>query len=25
MLAEHPANTAIDDWLNAVRDPEDWS
>lgn len=24
-LARHPENAAIDDWLDAVRDPEDWS
>lgn len=24
-LARHPENAAIDDWLDAVRDPRDWS
>jgi hypothetical protein len=25
MLSMHPEDAAIDDWLDAVRDPEDWS
>jgi hypothetical protein len=25
MLSKHPENAAIDDWLDAVRDPDDWS
>jgi hypothetical protein len=25
MLSQHPENAAIDDWLDMVRDPEDWS
>lgn len=25
LLAKHPANDAIDDWLEAVIDPSDWS
>jgi Protein of unknown function (DUF3018) len=25
MLSKHPEDAAIDDWLDAVRDPEDWS
>jgi hypothetical protein len=25
MLSRHPENAAIDDWLDTVRDPEDWS
>jgi hypothetical protein len=25
MLSKHPENAAIDDWLDTVRDPSDWS
>jgi Protein of unknown function (DUF3018) len=25
MLSKHPDNAAIDDWLDMVRDPGDWS
>jgi hypothetical protein len=25
MLSKHPEDAAIDDWLDTVRDPEDWS
>ena len=25
MLSRHPEDAAIDDWLDTVRDPEDWS
>ena len=25
MLSQHPDDAAIDDWLDKVRDPEDWS
>jgi len=25
MMAQHPENDAIDDWLDAIRDPKDWS
>jgi hypothetical protein len=25
MMAQHPENDAIDDWLDAMRDPKDWS
>uniref|UniRef100_Q07TE9 DUF3018 family protein n=1 Tax=Rhodopseudomonas palustris (strain BisA53) TaxID=316055 RepID=Q07TE9_RHOP5 len=25
MLAKHPDNDAIDDWLEKVRDPDDWA
>jgi hypothetical protein len=25
MLSKHPEDSAIDDWLDTVRDPEDWS
>ncbi|MGH6779400.1 MAG: antitoxin MazE family protein [Bradyrhizobium sp.] len=25
MLSKHPENAAIDDWLDTVRDPDDWS
>ena len=24
-LSRHPENAAIDDWLDTVRDPDDWS
>ena len=24
LMAQHPENDAIDDWLDAVRDPKDW-
>jgi hypothetical protein len=24
-MAQHPENDAIDDWLDAIRDPKDWS
>jgi hypothetical protein len=25
MLSRHPEDAAIDDWLDTIRDPEDWS
>jgi Protein of unknown function (DUF3018) len=25
LLPQHPENAAIDDWLDAVHDPRDWS
>ena len=25
MLSKHPEDAAIDDWLDKVRDPDDWS
>jgi hypothetical protein len=25
MLSKHPEDAVIDDWLDTVRDPEDWS
>jgi hypothetical protein len=25
LMAKHPENDAIDDWLDAIRDPKDWS
>ncbi|MHB8268033.1 antitoxin MazE-like protein [Bradyrhizobium sp.] len=25
LMAQHPDNDAIDDWLDAIRDPSDWS
>ena len=25
MLSRHPEDAAIDDWLDTVRDPEDWT
>jgi len=25
MLSKHPEDAAIDDWLDTVRDPKDWS
>lgn len=25
MMAQHPDNDALDDWLDKVRDPADWS
>ncbi|WP_291863834.1 antitoxin MazE family protein [Bradyrhizobium sp.] len=25
MLSKHPEDAAIDDWLDTVRDPADWS
>ena len=25
LMAQHPENDAIDDWLDAIRDPKDWS
>ncbi len=25
LMAQHPENDAIDDWLDAIRDPSDWS
>ncbi len=25
LLAKHPENDAIDDWLDLVRDPDDWA
>ena len=25
MMSQHPENSAIDDWLDTVRDPDDWS
>jgi len=25
MLSKHPEDAATDDWLDTVRDPEDWS
>src|SRR3954447_23934636 len=25
LMAHHPENDAIDDWLDAIRDPKDWS
>jgi hypothetical protein len=25
LMAQHPENSAIDDWLDAIRDPSDWS
>jgi hypothetical protein len=25
LMAQHPENNAIDDWLDAIRDPSDWS
>jgi Protein of unknown function (DUF3018) len=25
MLSRHPEDAAVDDWLDTVRDPEDWS
>jgi hypothetical protein len=25
LMARHPENDAIDDWLDAIRDPSDWS
>lgn len=25
LLPRHPENAAIDDWLDAARDPRDWS
>jgi antidote-toxin recognition MazE-like antitoxin len=25
LMAQHPENDAIDDWLDAIRDPADWS
>jgi hypothetical protein len=25
MLSRHPEDAAINDWLDAIRDPEDWS
>jgi hypothetical protein len=25
MLSKHPEDAAIDDWLDTVRDPDDWS
>ena len=25
MLSKHPEDAAIDDWLDTIRDPEDWS
>jgi hypothetical protein len=25
LMAHHPENDAIDDWLDAIRDPSDWS
>jgi hypothetical protein len=25
MLSKHPENATVDDWLDKVRDPSDWS
>jgi Protein of unknown function (DUF3018) len=25
MLSRHPEDAVIDDWLDAIRDPADWS
>jgi hypothetical protein len=25
LMARHPENDVIDDWLDAIRDPKDWS
>jgi hypothetical protein len=25
LMAQHPENDVIDDWLDAIRDPSDWS
>jgi len=25
LMAQHPENDAIDNWLDAIRDPSDWS
>ena len=25
LLAKHPDNAAVDEWLDAIRDPRDWS
>jgi hypothetical protein len=25
IMAQHPENDAIDEWLDAIRDPSDWS
>ena len=25
MMSQHPENAAIDEWLDTVRDPDDWS
>jgi Protein of unknown function (DUF3018) len=25
LLSQHPENAAIDDWIDALRDPSDWS
>jgi hypothetical protein len=25
LLSQHPENAAIDDWLDTIRDPDDWS
>jgi hypothetical protein len=25
LMAQHPENDALDDWLDAIRDPSDWS
>jgi hypothetical protein len=25
LMTQHPENDAIDDWLDAIRDPSDWS
>jgi hypothetical protein len=25
LMAQHPENDTIDDWLDAIRDPSDWS
>jgi hypothetical protein len=25
LMAQHPENDAIDEWLDAIRDPSDWS
>jgi Protein of unknown function (DUF3018) len=25
LLSQHPDNAAIDEWLEAIRDPRDWS
>ena len=24
MMSQHPENAAIDDWLDTIRDPDDW-
>ena len=25
LMAQHPENDVIDDWLDAIRDPRDWT